>query len=124
MKFQENLKWNDHVKDIPKCFLWSLTHIAKIKTFYRLCTLQLQLQLQLHSFTFNLQLHNSFDLRIGEPNRGGGKRHTNLKKEKKKKRTILQTVPAKRLAELLALSLLDYCDSVYSPLPGKMSSKN
>ena len=25
-KFQENLKWNDHVKDIAKCFLWSLTH--------------------------------------------------------------------------------------------------
>ena len=73
MKFQENLKWNDHVKDIPKCFLWSLTHIAKIKTFYRLCTLQLQLQLQLHSFTFNLQLHDSFDLRIGEPNRGWGR---------------------------------------------------
>ena len=51
-----------------------------------------QLQLQLYSFTFNLQLHNSFHLRIGEPNRGGG-RDTNLKKEKKK-RTILQTVPA------------------------------
>ena len=53
---------------------------------------QLQLQLQLYSFTFNLQLHDSFHPRIGEPNRGGG-RDTNLKKEKKK-RTILQTVPA------------------------------
>ena len=49
-------------------------------------------QLQLYSFTFNLQLHDSFHPRIGEPNRGGG-RDTNLKKEKKK-RTILQTVPA------------------------------
>ena len=55
-------------------------------------TTQLQLQLQLYSFTFNLQLHDSFHPRIGEPNRGGG-RDTNLKKEKKK-RTILQTVPA------------------------------
>ena len=45
--------------------------------------LQLQLQLQLYSFTFNLQLHDSFHPRIGEPNRGGG-RDTNLKKEKKK----------------------------------------
>ena len=49
-------------------------------------------QLQLYSFNFNLQLHDSFHPRIGEPNRGGG-RDTNLKKEKKK-RTILQTVPA------------------------------
>ena len=49
-------------------------------------------QLQLYLFTFNLQLHDSFHPRIGEPNRGGG-RDTNLKKEKKK-RTILKTVPA------------------------------
>ena len=49
-----------------------------------------QLQLQLYSFTFNLQLHNSFHPRIGEPNQRGN-RHTNLKKERKK-RTILQTV--------------------------------
>ena len=34
---------------------------------------QLQLQLQLYSFTFNLQLHDSFHPRIGEPNRGGGR---------------------------------------------------
>ena len=34
---------------------------------------ELQLQLQLHSFTFNLQLHDSFHPRIGEPNRGGGR---------------------------------------------------
>ena len=32
-----------------------------------------QLQLQLYSFTFNLQLHDSFHPRIGEPNRGGGR---------------------------------------------------
>ena len=30
-------------------------------------------QLQLYSFTFNLQLHDSFHPRIGEPNRGGGR---------------------------------------------------
>ena len=36
-------------------------------------TTQLQLQLQLYSFTFNLQLHDSFHPRIGEPNRGGGR---------------------------------------------------
>ena len=35
--------------------------------------LQLQLQLQLYPFTFNLQLHDSFHPRIGEPNRGGGR---------------------------------------------------
>ena len=35
--------------------------------------LQLQLQLQLYPFTFNLQLHDSFHQRIGEPNRGGGR---------------------------------------------------
>ena len=35
--------------------------------------LQLQLQLQLYSFTFNIQLHDSFHPRIGEPNRGGGR---------------------------------------------------
>ena len=63
-----------------------------------MCKRQLQLQLQLYSFTFNLQLHDSFHPRIGEPNRGevrgaGGKRHTILKKEQKK-RTILQTVAA------------------------------
>ena len=48
VKFQENLKWNDHVKDIPKCFLWSLTHTAKIKTFYRLCTKLRDLQSYLY----------------------------------------------------------------------------
>ena len=47
---------------------------------------------QLYSFNLNLQFHDSFHPRIGEPNRGG-ERDTNLKKEKKK-RTILQTVPA------------------------------
>ena len=31
------------------------------------------IQLQLYSFTFNLQLHDSFHPRIGEPNRGGGR---------------------------------------------------
>ena len=58
-----------------------------------LVLIQLQLQLQLYSFNFNLQFHDSFHPHIGEPNRGGGRRHTNLKKEKKK-RTILQTVTA------------------------------
>ena len=38
-----------------------------------LVLIQLQLQLQLYSFTFNLQLHDSFHPRIGEPNRGGGR---------------------------------------------------
>ena len=69
VKFQENLKCNDHVKDITNTSYGVLcTHIAKIKTFYGLCT--------------------------------------------------------RRLAELLVLSQLDYCDSVYSPLPGQMSTKN
>ena len=67
------------------------TYIAYINSS-KAGRLQLQLQLQLYSFTFNLQLHDSFHPRIGEPNRGG-ERDTNLKKEKKK-RTILQTVPA------------------------------
>ena len=30
-------------------------------------------QLQLYSFTFNLQLHDRFHPRIGEPNRGRGR---------------------------------------------------
>ena len=53
----------------------------------------LRLQLQLYSFTFNLQLHDSLHPRIGEPNRGGG-RDTQIERKKRKKRTILQTVPA------------------------------
>ena len=51
-----------------------------------------QLQLQLYSFNFNLHIHDSFHPCIGEPNRGGG-RDTNLKKGKKK-RNILQKIPA------------------------------
>ena len=49
---------------------------------------------QLYSFihTYNYNIHDSFHPRIEEPNRGGG-RDTNLKKEKGKKRNILQTVP-------------------------------
>ena len=62
VKFQENLKWNDHVKDIANASYGVLHTLQKIKTFFRLCT--------------------------------------------------------KRLAELLVLSRLTYCDSVYSPLPG------
>ena len=54
---------------------------------------RLQLQLQLYSFTFNLQFHDSFHPRIGEPNRGGGT-ETHKFKERKEKRTILQTVLA------------------------------
>ena len=38
-----------------------------------LVLIQLQLQLPLYSFPFNLQLHDSFHPRIGEPNRGGGR---------------------------------------------------
>ena len=44
--------------------------------YHRLFSSQLQLQqlqLQLYSFTSNLQLHDSFHPRIGEPNRGGGR---------------------------------------------------
>ena len=37
------------------------------------CTGDYQLQLQLYSFTFNLQSHDSFHPRIGEPNRSGGR---------------------------------------------------
>ena len=66
---------------------------SRVNWPFTLCPVQRQkLQLQLYSFTFNLQLHDSFHPRIGEPNRGGG-RDTNLKKEKKKI-TISQTVPA------------------------------
>jgi len=40
---------------------------------------------QLYSFNLNLPFHDSFHLRIGEPNRGGG-RDTNLKKGKEEKK--------------------------------------
>ena len=46
---------------------------------------RLQLQLQLYSFTFNLQFHDSFHPRIGEPNRGGGTETHKFKERKEKK---------------------------------------
>ena len=63
VKFQENLKWNDHVKDIANASYGVLRTLRKLKHF------------------------TDFHLR-------------------------------KRLADSLVLSRLDYCDSVYSPLPG------
>ena len=57
---------------------------------YFICS-QFQLQLQLYLFNLNLQFHDSFNPRIGQPNRGRG-RGTNLRKGKGKKRNILQTV--------------------------------
>ena len=62
VKLQENLKWNDHVKDIAYASYGVFRTLRKLK----------------HSTDFHLR---------------------------------------KRLAELLVFSLLDYCDSVYSPLP-------
>ena len=63
VKFQENLKWNDLVKDIANASYVVLRALRKLKHF------------------------TDFHLR-------------------------------KRLADSLVLSRLDYCDSVYSPLPG------
>ena len=63
MKFQENLKWNDFVKDIANASYGALRTLRKLKQFT------------------DFHLH-------------------------------------KRLAESLVLSRLDYCDSVYSLLPG------
>ena len=63
VKFQENLKWNDHVKDIANASYGVLRTLQKLKHF--------------------TDFH-----------------------------------PRKRLADSLVLSRLDYCDSVYSPLPG------
>ena len=63
VKFQENLKWNDHVKDIANASYGVLRTLRKLKHF------------------------TDFHLR-------------------------------KRLADSLVLSRLNYCDSVYSPLPG------
>ena len=63
VKLQENLKWNDHVKDIVNASCGVLRTRRKLKHF------------------------TDFHLR-------------------------------KRLAESLVLLRLDYCDSVYSPLPG------
>ena len=62
VKLQENLKWNDHVKDVANASYGVLRTLHKLKYF------------------------TNFNLR-------------------------------KRLAELLVLSRLDYCDSVFSPLP-------
>ena len=62
VKLQENLKWNDHVKDVANASYGVLRTLRKLK----------------HFTDFNLR---------------------------------------KRLAELLMLSRLDYCDSVFSPLP-------
>ena len=62
VKLQENLKWNDHVKDVANASYGVLRTLRKLK----------------HFTDFNLR---------------------------------------KRLAELLVLSRLDYCDSVFSPLP-------
>ena len=62
VKLQENLKWNDHVKDVANASYGVLRTLRKLK----------------HFTNFNLR---------------------------------------KRLAELLVLSRLDYCDSVFSPLP-------
>ena len=63
VKFQENLKWNNHVKDIAIASYGVLRTLQKLKHFTDFHLLQ-------------------------------------------------------RLAESLVLSRLDYCDSVYSPLPG------
>ena len=60
VKFQENLKWNDHVKDVANGSYGVLRPLCKLKHFTNL----------------------------------------NLRK---------------RLAELLVLSRLDYCDSIFSP---------
>ena len=60
VKFQENLKWNDHVKDVANGSYGVLRTLCKLKHFTNL----------------------------------------NLRK---------------RLAELLVLSRLDYCDSIFSP---------
>ena len=65
VKFQENLKWNDHVEDIANASYGALRTLRKLKHF------------------------TNFHLR-------------------------------KRLAESLVLSWHDYCDSVYSPLPGNL----
>ena len=62
VKLQENLKWNDHVKDVANASYGVLRTLCKLK----------------HFTDFNLR---------------------------------------KRLAELLVLSRLDYCYSVFSPLP-------
>ena len=63
VKFQENLKWNDHVKDIANASYGVLHTLRKLKHF------------------------SDYVLRD-------------------------------LIAELLVLSRLTYCDSVYSPLPG------
>ena len=62
VKLQENLKWNDHVKDVANASYGVLRTLRKLK----------------HFTNFNLR---------------------------------------KSLSELLVLSRLDYCDSVFSPLP-------
>ena len=62
VKLQENLKWNDHVKDVANASYGVLRTLRKLK----------------HFTNFNLR---------------------------------------KRLAELLVLSRLDNCDSIFSPLP-------
>ena len=62
VKLQENLKWNDHVKDVANASYGVLRTLRRLK----------------HFTNFNLR---------------------------------------KRLAQLLVLSRLDYCDSVFSPLP-------
>ena len=65
MKFQEKLKWNNHVKDIAIASYGVIRTLQKLK----------------HFTDFHL---------------------------------------LKKLADSLALSRLDYCDSVYSTLPGYM----
>ena len=40
VKFQENLKWNDHVKDVANSS-YGVLHTLRKLTFYRLCTKRL-----------------------------------------------------------------------------------
>ena len=73
-----NSETSDNVTDLKhdKAHRWTMasdsTTISDVESSEFRRTVN-STQLQLYSFTFNLQLHDSFHPRIGEPNRGGGR---------------------------------------------------